>query len=200
MSGLWWSLNRRYVGDGSGSQDAAVQDVAGRWWSRDGSYRWDGSKWQSVQAVRPPPLPWRKSTAKLEPTTPSGWSDVTFGLWEEPEAVIRGESFYQDALVTMFGPPSHDGHQQLVEVQLTREPDNPHDPCAVKALISNHQVGHLAREIAAIMGPKMDAQRIVSLVVPGLVLGAFDDGPNYGVRIWGRRIIQVTHSENMSTS
>jgi HIRAN domain len=199
MSGLWWSLDRRFIGDGSNAQDAAVQDVAGRWWSRDGGYRWDGSQWHLVDPVKTPPLAWSKSTAKLESTTPGGWTDLTFGLWEEPAPDIRGESYYQNVLITLFGPPSREGHHQLVEVHLTREPDNPHDSSAVKALIANHQIGHLAREWAAILGPKMDAQGIVSIVVPGLVLGAFDQGPNYGVRIWGRRIVSVLRAEPVGT-
>jgi len=92
----------------------------------------------------------------------------------------------------MFGQPNRDGHRHLVEVDLVREPTNPYDANAVKAVIAGHQVGHLRRETAQLLGPKMDALRVGLITVAGIVLGAFEEGPNYGVRIWGRRIIQVT--------
>jgi hypothetical protein len=59
---------------------------------------------------------------------------------------VAGESHYQEALRAIAGS----GEVRLaVESQLVPEPDNPHDPNAVRVEIEGAKVGYLPRALAA---------------------------------------------------
>ena len=132
-------------------------------------------------------------TGDIVASTPPNWRDLDPDSWERAAPVVRGESFYQTALVQMFGGPRPEGHRHLVDVELVRDPSNRYDSNAVKALVLGQLVGHLRRDMAAVVAGKMDAQGIQTIVVAGEVVGAFRDGASYGVRIWERRVIRVDH-------
>jgi HIRAN domain len=66
-----------------------------------------------------------------------------------PAIDIAGESYYQDALEQVGGGRGAFGVQnQLITVELVREPTNSHDPNAVKIQADGHQLGYLPREEA----------------------------------------------------
>ena len=65
---------------------------------------------------------------------------------------VAGESHYQDALRALAGP----GHvRRDTEARLVAEPDNVHDPHAVRVEIDGHKVGYLPRELAPAWGPRL---------------------------------------------
>jgi len=52
-----------------------------------------------------------------------------------------------------------------VEVELIREPENPHDPNAIKVIIDagpykNMHIGYVPRRVAEILAPKIDKQEV----------------------------------------
>jgi hypothetical protein len=62
---------------------------------------------------------------------------------------VVGESFYQDAIEAVSGGRSEDGAVvPLVTAQLVREPDNPHDPNAVRVDIGGQTCGYIPRNEA----------------------------------------------------
>jgi hypothetical protein len=66
-----------------------------------------------------------------------------------PAIDIAGESHYQDALEQVGGGRSAFGvRNQLITVELVREPANLHDPNAVKIQADGHHLGYLPREDA----------------------------------------------------
>lgn len=62
---------------------------------------------------------------------------------------VVGESNYQKALAKICGGQSEDGANLFVLAELVPEPDNPHDPRAVRVDIRGLTVGYLPRESAA---------------------------------------------------
>ena len=50
-------------------------------------------------------------------------------------------------------------------VELVRQPDNPHDPNAVRVVWSGRMIGHLPRCDAAVVAPRMDAGASVTGMV-----------------------------------
>jgi HIRAN domain len=66
-----------------------------------------------------------------------------------PPIDIAGESHYQDALEQVGGGRNAFGvRNQLITVELVREPANPYDPNAVKIQADGHHLGYLPREDA----------------------------------------------------
>jgi HIRAN domain len=65
---------------------------------------------------------------------------------------VAGESHYQDALRRIAGA----GDVRLdTEAQLVGEPDNPHDPHAVRVEIDGEKVGYLPRALAQDWSPRL---------------------------------------------
>lgn len=61
---------------------------------------------------------------------------------------IVGESFYQEPLRHICGPPTRESRGAWVEARVVLEDDNPHDPLAVRIEIGRETVGHLSRDNA----------------------------------------------------
>lgn len=59
---------------------------------------------------------------------------------------VVGTSHYQDALVALTGRRGDEGVRIEKVAKLVPEPDNPHDPGAIKVEIEGRLVGYLARE------------------------------------------------------
>ena len=86
---------------------------------------------------------------------------VEFELWSKgdwPRREVVGESFYREALRSLFPRQLTDGGQErLVRAALMPDPTNPHDRKAIKVVIEGQHVGHLAKEDAAVYQPVLQA-------------------------------------------
>jgi hypothetical protein len=80
---------------------------------------------------------------------------VTATLYENVPVV--GESFYQPALLAITGAERGEAVECECIAELIPEPENPHDPNAIKVLIDGLQVGHLSRQNAIKHGPRIRA-------------------------------------------
>lgn len=82
---------------------------------------------------------------------------VEFELWSKgdwPRVDVVGESFYAEALRSLFPRALDDGGQELFRRSvLLPDPTNRHDPNAIKVIIDGHHVGHLSKEDAATYQP-----------------------------------------------
>lgn len=54
---------------------------------------------------------------------------------------------------------------RLPSCKLKREPDNPHDPNAVAVVVGRVRVGHLPRDVASWVAPRMDAGEMFAATV-----------------------------------
>jgi hypothetical protein len=121
-----------------------------------------------------------------------------------PAIDIAGESHYQDALerVGGGGRNAFGVRNQLITVELVREPTNPYDPNAVKIQADGHHLGYLPREDAprfhAVIG-KLTAKDRPATCRARLTGGwdrGRDDRGSIGLRIltgrrpaiWNRRV------------
>ena len=68
---------------------------------------------------------------------------------------VAGESHYQEALQALTESDGREPVRAEFEAVLVPEPENPHDPNAVKVLIESRHVGYLPREDAAAYGPTL---------------------------------------------
>jgi len=94
----------------------------------------------------------------------SGWllpEDADVAMNEGPGTFaydIVGESYHLDALqeiVTEEGLDLDQPGELACQALLLCEPDNPHDPNAVAVVISLRRVGHIPRDDAAELAPKL---------------------------------------------
>lgn len=70
---------------------------------------------------------------------------------------VAGESHCQEALRELTGAGPDEEVRQDAEAVLVPEPDNPHDPNAVRVEIDGHLVGYLPRAEAVAYGPTIRA-------------------------------------------
>lgn len=91
---------------------------------------------------------------------------------------ISGESFYQDAIIELLGKPNKDGYDITINGSLIREPDNDHDPNAIKCLIQGNKVGYVNRDDAEGISKHLDAKNITELLVSCEVTGGWYRGSN----------------------
>jgi hypothetical protein len=72
-----------------------------------------------------------------------------------PDEVVRvvGVSHYQEPLLAIVGAAGDERVRQAVTATLEPEPENPHDPNAVKVLVEGRHVGYLSRDDAVRYGP-----------------------------------------------
>lgn len=109
--------------------------------------------------------------------------------WSAPSSIVRGESFYQETLVRLTGPPRRNGYLRPVDVTLRREPDNEHDFDAVRVEILGELVGYVAKEFASDLAWLMDGLTCPVCVVAGVIRGGYTRRPNLGVMLWpGQRV------------
>jgi hypothetical protein len=107
--------------------------------------------------------------------------------WESPLNIVRGESRYQDELISIAGPPCENGYLVPKEVVLIREPNNSFDKNAIKVEIEKKKVGYIAKELAEKIAPVFDSNKCKSLLIAGLIRGGFTNAPNFGVHLWINR-------------
>ena len=102
------------------------------------------------------------------------------------ETEVVGESHYQDALETICGGRTEQGHELECEATLKLEPDNAHDANAVGVWIEGRQVGYLARGFAVSVSAAARRHGVSEIFCDALVVGGWsgakDDG-HFGVKL-----------------
>jgi predicted Zn-ribbon and HTH transcriptional regulator len=87
---------------------------------------------------------------------------------------VVGESYRQDDLWQLAGGRGHDRIRCEVTAVLVPEPENPHDPNAIKVVIDGRLVGYLSREDAAIYLPglrQLMASHARPIALSGQIVG-----------------------------
>jgi hypothetical protein len=109
-------------------------------------------------------------------------SRVRHFVSETARIPVVGVQARQEAIWGIVGPPDQreDRASWHGDALLEPEPDNPHDPGAVRVSIDGQPVGYLARELAADLQPALRAlaSRGEAVSVPVYARGGFglDDG------------------------
>ncbi len=156
---------------------------------------------KAPRAAPPPPTPseaaFERAFAALDGSAPSP-ATIAVPLANESDAFVErvfaaGDSYLRDPYstigdATIFNSKlvgvSFEGRQDVIsglrvgsELELERQPDNPYDANAIAVRYGNLQVGFIRREIAAHLGPRIDAgaryrARIASLTGGGKSIAA----------------------------
>lgn len=97
---------------------------------------------------------------------------------EEHRVPVVGTQRRQDAIWRIVGPPTQGPDSRAHwrgEATLEPEPENRHDPNAVRVAVGGETVGYLARELAARVQPAVVAltQRGATLTIPVYARGGF---------------------------
>jgi hypothetical protein len=103
------------------------------------------------------------------------------------EIETKGASYRQDVLEAISGPKGETGKRMLVGLTLRCEPDNAHDPHAVRIEIMGQHIGYVSRRDAALLGPRLSANCGGAIEARGLVVGGWKHDRSegtYGVRVW----------------
>ncbi len=128
-----------------------------------------------------------------KPNTPQNPVDRLVWLgWGPPVNIVVAEQFYQDTFKELLGEPRDEGYLQLVPVNFVREPDNDHDPNALKAELGDYLVGYLRREQAEEAAAALDAAGVSGFMVAGLVRGgdtSRSGQEEFSVLIWPSRLM-----------
>lgn len=128
-----------------------------------------------------------------KPTEPvdahDGTNEVAMRLPGGRVVNVSGESHYQEALGTICGGKSKEGHNKDCQAELVPEPSNPYDPGAISVYIEGHHVGYLTRDAARAFAPVAGrlAQRGYTAVCRATVVGGWKRGRgsegHFGVRL-----------------
>jgi Protein of unknown function (DUF2510)/HIRAN domain len=149
---------------------------------------WSGTLWTEQVADSGEP----SIDPLVEPLHPANvppdWIErALWSQWANPANAIRGESQHQATISRLPGVTPglvDDIRFEPVAVELIREPDNPYDRLACRALVAGNMVGHLSRECASILAPQVDAGGATSWIVCGAVVGGSVGATMYGVHVW----------------
>jgi hypothetical protein len=127
--------------------------------------------------------------------TPEDWiKRRRWHQWDHPANAVRGESKYQDVISDLPGVTPglvEEIRVEPVEVEFVREPDNPYDQFACRAVVAGHMVGYLARECASVLAPQVDAAGVKAWTVCGAVVGGSYGADRYGVHVWLDRLLTI---------
>ena len=98
------------------------------------------------------------------------------------EVGIAGVTFEgrQDVLRRMY-QAQEDG--AALSGRLSREPDNPYDPNAVRVYIGEMHVGYIPKALAAKLAARIDAGEAVTVARAHIIRGGDPDRITYGARI-----------------
>ena len=101
---------------------------------------------------------------------------------------VAGTSYCQDVLLAACGGKlTKSGHHKPIEAMLIREPENPHDPNAVRVEIDDRKVGYLPREMAPVFDHLVQNIPVICrFKVAGKIVGGWhsaDDDGSFGVRL-----------------
>ena len=96
---------------------------------------------------------------------------------------VVGEQYYQDALIKIAGPYSKERKRIRCEATLFLEPDNPHDPYAVRVEIEGSKVGYIPRDEAPVLRRQLQQLGVTNgqRVTVDAVIGGGLIGERYGV-------------------
>lgn len=109
-------------------------------------------------------------------------------LWEDGySSKVAGTSHYQDELLSICGGHNRDGHAHETIAMLVRDPENLHDPNAIKVEIEGRCVGFLPKQQVEQVAADMDSEgfsrsRVEAQVVGGWRTNQYDQG-SFGVRL-----------------
>lgn len=135
---------------------------------------------------------WRRLVGSSGPSAPTAWLKGTDWLdWGAPYNIIAGESHHAATLKRLTGPVRESGYCRPVLVRLRREPRNEYDQNAIAAYVAGRVVGHLRRDLAAVLAPVMDDSDLKAVAVCGVLRGGWPDAPNVGCHLWIDRMIGV---------
>lgn len=154
-----------------------------------GLFSWLFKKRGAVSETASDPVP--NSLREAVANQPSGHQKPSRARvrWREgsyPMEVV-GESNYQRALQRICGKHNRHGHEVLVDAQLLREPQNPHDSNAVAVTINGDKVGYISRDQAVRVSMQMvedgiDRVTCAAKIVGGWRTNQHDEG-SFGVRL-----------------
>ena len=82
--------------------------------------------------------------------------------------------------IQLFGYPAELG---IGEYELVREPENPHDPFAVRVCFGRFCLGYLPKNVARIVGPLMDAGKNLVAKFVSLNRSPYHDSVGLTVKI-----------------
>lgn len=105
---------------------------------------------------------------------------------DDDEIDLVGESHYQDALLSLFGPKQRNGIEEECAALLVAEPTNVHDKNAVYCEIRGKKVGYLPRTAAKTVGARMKRSNQSRMSCTATVKGGWKNAKNegsYGVTV-----------------
>jgi hypothetical protein len=113
------------------------------------------------------------------------------------EVEVVGESYRQEALASIAGPKGPDGKRVLTGATLRCEPDNPHDPNAIRVEVMGQHVGYVGRDAAGRVSRALQEHANGVVEGRGLVVGGWKTDErdqfgqfqersegHYGIRVW----------------
>lgn len=111
--------------------------------------------------------------------------------WEEPLSCVGGESHCRLSFALAVGTERAEGYYEPRDLALVREPENAYDSNAVRVELAGLHVGRIARDLAAKLGPAMDAAGVTRAAAPGIVRGGYargDGNTSFSVAMWLKRV------------
>lgn len=119
---------------------------------------------------------------------PADWIERHLWLeWESPRNLVAGEASYTTALAKITGEPCESGYCLPKPVVLIREPENGHDPNAIRAEVEGACVGYLRRALAEQLAAPLDGVGCRAFSVAGLLRGGSRRARNVGCHVWLER-------------
>ncbi|MEQ8833486.1 MAG: HIRAN domain-containing protein [Salinisphaeraceae bacterium] len=127
---------------------------------------------------------------RMEPSWAAGGA---WRRWEEPSSCVAGEGNYRQAFVLALGQERPAGYYSPRDLDLVRDPLNPHDPNAVRVELGGLTLGFVARALAERLASAMDAAGVDRATVPGIVRGGYsiasaDRATSFSVALWLKRV------------
>jgi hypothetical protein len=107
------------------------------------------------------------------------------------EIDIVGESHRQDVLADLAGPKELDGKRFGCGATLRCDPSNSYDCNAIRVEVFGQLVGYVARQVAATLGPYLQAHHGGVLECHGLIVGGWKETTSeghYGNRAWSAQL------------
>ncbi len=106
---------------------------------------------------------------------------------DDYSSIVAGTSHYQDELLSICGGHNRHGHGHETVAMLVRDPENLHDPNAIKVEIEGRCIGFLPKQRAEQVAAEMDSEgfsrsRVAAQVVGGWRTNQYDQG-SFGVRL-----------------
>jgi hypothetical protein len=148
----------------------------------------EASKWRKLFGLeRPKPpryapaaRPGHSMTGKVVTGVAPDWSRYDGCM----SVNVVGESYYQPALIRVSKCPARGERGYECSAELVLEPENPHDPFAVRVEVDGELVGHLPRGSARRFGKRLRALKEEGRpAICMAYIGRGTEYPNLGIRL-----------------